>query len=177
MFRSEQTRHLHGRSRRARYSHAREIVRLVDLLDPPARHLVALGGLAVAGHDHPIAVAEREYRRAVRNLGTAALRRGHGEQGGVLPAQEVHEAGARVGVKAGELGLPERIVSGERHHTSELGRAMFRSRSAAVGDSIRSWRTCASVPRSGSSMKIFLRGPSFRSKITESQLAEAISSE
>ena len=45
------------------------------------------------------------------------------------------------------------------------------------GDSSNSWRTWASVPRRGSSMKIFLRGPSLRSKITESQEADTTSSE
>ncbi len=46
-----------------------------------------------------------------------------------------------------------------------------------MADSSKSWRTWASVPRSGSSMKIFLSGPSLRSKITESQEAETTSSE
>src|SRR5439155_7119786 len=96
-----------------------------------------------------------------------------GQELGRLPLQQLDEAGR------GRLAERPRLDEAESTldaHTPALGRAMFFSRSAAVGDSVRSCRTCASVPRSGSSMKIFFSGPSLRSKITESQLADTISS-
>src|SRR2546429_5065201 len=89
-----------------------------------------------------------------------------------LAPEQVHEARVRRVAEA----APAVARVHHRGHIPPLDREMLRSRSAAVGDSVRSWRTCASVPRSGSSMKIFFRGPSLRSKITESQLADTISS-
>src|SRR5438093_502468 len=90
-----------------------------------------------------------------------------------LAPEQVHEARVRVVVEDASPAAP-RVH--HCRHIPPLDREMLRSRSAAVGDSVRSWRTCASVPRSGSSMKIFFKGPSLRSKITESQLADTISS-
>src|SRR5438093_957062 len=147
-----------------------ELVRLEDLLDAAAGHLVAGGRLAVAGHDHAVTEAHRENGGAVHGLDLGkGRRRPARNQVRRLAAQQVDEARVRI---VAEQRTPALVAHGH----IPAARAMLRSRSAAVGDSVSSWRTCASVPRSGSSMKIFLSGPSFRSKITESQLAETISS-
>ncbi len=69
----EEPGHFHGRAGRARDAHAGQIVGLEDLLDAAVRDLVALAGLPVAGHDHPVAVAEREDGGAVRHRGHPAL--------------------------------------------------------------------------------------------------------
>src|SRR4030095_3977351 len=127
--------------------------------------------LAPPRHDDPVMVAHRQNGRAVHRLEDLGGRRRAEARHQVrrLAAEQIHEARARVVV---EQRAPPSLV----HRHIPEAREMLRKRSAAVGDSVRSWRTCASVPRSGSSMKIFLRGPSLRSKITESQLAETISS-
>jgi len=176
--RLEELGHLHGGAGGAGDADAREVVGLEDLLHPAARDLKARRRLTVARHDHALAVPEGEDGRAVGHGHRAVdARREAREQVRRVTLEELHEA--RRGV-VDERALPaagRRIVRGtSKAHIPPLGREMFLRRSAAVGDSVRSCRTCASVPRSGSSMKIFLRGPSFRSKITESQLADTISS-
>src|SRR2546422_101007 len=87
------------------------------------------------------------------------------------PTEQLGEAGGRV--------VEEGCLPGVAGHgqQSPPGLPRFLRRSAAVADSAKSCRTWASVPRSGSSMKIFLSGPSLRSKITESHEADTTSSE
>src|SRR4029453_5017978 len=128
-----------------------------------------------AGHDDPVSIAKREHRGAVGNRRTPALV-GRGFEHALKetrgnPTEEFGEAGIRVVEKGCLPG-----IAGHRQQ-SPPGLPRFLRRSAAVGDSAKSGRTWASVPRSGSSMKIFLSGPSLRSKITESQDADTTSSE
>src|SRR5262249_44531965 len=154
-----------------------EIVGLEDLAEAPRGALVPPARRAVARHDHAVPVAEGEYGGAV----------GHARRSRALLPAEILGLGQEM-----RCGLPQEISKARRSvveerllparirrqgDTSPAGLPRSRSRSPAVGDPAKSWRTCASVPRRGSSMKIFFRGPSLRSKITESQEAETTSSE
>src|SRR5262249_26560601 len=132
--------------------------------------LIARGRLAIAGHDHAVAEADGEHRGAVDRLHDVGepLRFVARNEMRRCAAQHIDEAGIRVVLEQRPPALVHRHIPDARE--------MLRSRSAAVGDSVRSWRMCAFVLRSGSSMKIFFSGPSLKSKITESQLAETISS-
>src|SRR5262245_64849616 len=94
-----------------------------------------------------------------------------GNEAGGNPTKQLGKTGIRIVEKGSLPG-----IAGHRQQ-SPPGLPRFLRRSAAVGDSAKSCRTCASVPRSGSSMKIFLSGPSLRSKITESHDADTTSSE
>ena len=82
-------------------AHAREVVGLEDLLDAPGGDLVALAGLAVARHDHAVAVAEGEHRGAVghapaRSPRRAPRSRGLGSRSGDVRRRRSGEARCRV---------------------------------------------------------------------------------
>src|SRR5262249_50247102 len=144
---------------------------------PQGRTCTPRPGGAAPGHDHAVTVAQGEHGGAMGHAGSPRALlpteiRGLGEKMGRGLPKQIGEARRPV---VEERLLPARVR--RQGHTSPAGLPRFRSRSPAVGDSAKSWRTCASVPRSDSSMKIFLRGPSLRSKITESQEAETTSSE
>src|SRR5256885_16075220 len=84
---------------------------------------------------------------------------------------QVHEARVRIVV---EDAVPPAALVDHPRHIPPLDREMLRSRSAAVGDSVRSWPTCASGPRTASGRNIFFRGPPFGGKVTESQLPATV---
>ena len=78
----EEPDHLHGRAGGARDPDPRQVVGLEDLLHPATRHLIAGGGLTIAGHDHALAIAHGEDGGAVRHAG-------HGIRGHLEARQEV----------------------------------------------------------------------------------------
>src|SRR5262249_26631467 len=128
-----------------------------------------------SGHDHAVPIAQGEHGGAVRHRGDGvvlgATIGGAGQERRRGQTEQLAETHVRV---VEEGAVPDLIRHGQ---SSPLGLPRFFRRSPAVAGSAKSWRTWASVPRSGSSMKIFLSGPSLRSKITESHDADTTSSE
>src|SRR5262245_20921151 len=171
----EEASHLHSGTGRAGDADRRQVVGLEDLFDPAVRYLISLTRLPVAGHDDTVSLADREHRRAMGNWRCPAIigldLEHAGKEAGRNPAEQLGKTGIRVVEKSSLPG-----IAGHRQQ-SPPGLPRFLKRSAAVGDSAKSCRTWASVPRRGSSMKIFLSGPSLKSKITESHDADTTSSE
>ena len=99
----EEPGHLHRRAGGAGDGHAAVAVGREHLLHGPVGDGVALGGPAVAGHDHAVGVADGHDRRAVGDLHRAAVV----EQRliTVQAAQQLREAGpgSRPGSKVGKV--------------------------------------------------------------------------